>query len=572
MSVTRLRALVALLATVAAACADATRPVPEQHVASVTVLASTNTFRVGDTLRVSARALAADGTLLEGRSVSWSSSNPDVLQLSGTGLATAVASGTASIRATVEGRTGSLNIVVNVAPVARVAIVEAAISVAKGEAHTLVAAALDAEGVPLAGRAITWRSLDASIADVDATGRVVARGEGETKVFAESEGKLDSVQVIVTPPEVGFVIVSPGAMLLGVGRTRQVSVVVLDTKGDTLYGREVTWSVDNRSVAGITTSGILWGLAPGYVTVRATVGGKTSAVWATIENGERDVLDYDLLYYRNTSEAWGEIMLLGTTTGAAPIRLNAGNVSRMPTASPDGQRIAFAVSMKELGTDLQIDDIYAVDRNGLNMKRLTSEPGVDAEPAWSPKGDRIAYRHLDVTTGHSTIWVMDADGSNKVKLTAALENAYAATGPSWSPDGNQIAFATVSRSGTASAIWTMNADGSDQRQRTSSVDGFDMEPTWSADGSRIAFSRIYAGDREIAILTLASGDVQRISLPGAQWHPAWSPDGSHIAFWQPAGPTVTGIYTMRADGTNVRLHTLDESWGGGFNPTWIRRP
>jgi Tol biopolymer transport system component len=104
------------------------------------------------------------------------------------------------------------------------------------------------------------------------------------------------------------------------------------------------------------------------------------------------------------------------------------------------------------------------------------------------------------------------------------------------------------------------------------VDGFDMEPTWSADGSRIAFSRIYAGDREIAILTLASGDVQRISLPGAQWHPAWSPDGSHIAFWQPAGPTVTGIYTMRADGTNVRLHTLDESWGGGFNPTWIRRP
>jgi TolB protein len=244
----------------------------------------------------------------------------------------------------------------------------------------------------------------------------------------------------------------------------------------------------------------------------------------------------------------------------------------MPTASPDGQRIAFAVSMKELGTDLQIDDIYAVDRNGLNMKRLTSEPGVDAEPAWSPKGDRIAYRHLDVTTGHSTIWVMDADGSNKVKLTAALENAYAATGPSWSPDGNQIAFATVSRSGTASAIWTMNADGSDQRQRTSSVDGFDMEPTWSADGSRIAFSRIYAGDREIAILTLASGDAQRISLPGAQWHPAWSPDGSHIAFWQPAGPTVTGIYTMRADGTNVRLHTLDESWGGGFNPTWIRRP
>jgi hypothetical protein len=572
MSFIRLRARHALFVLAAAACSDATRPEPAKQVASVTVAASTHTVLVGRTLRFSARAAAADGTLLEGRTVTWSSTNSDVLQVDGTGLATAIAAGTASIRATIEGRTGSMDVAVNVAPVARVAIVETAISIAKGEAHTLEAAALDAEGVPLVGRAIAWRSEDVSIADVDATGRVTARDEGETKIFAESEGKVDSVQVVVTPPEVGLVVVSPGAVLLGVGRTRQFSVVVLDTKGDTLHGREVTWSVDNRSVAGITTSGLLWGIAPGYVTVRATAGGKTSAVWATIENGDREVLDYDLLYYRSTSEAWGEIMLLGTTTGAAPIRVNAGNVSRMPTASPDGQRIAFAVSMKELGTDARIDDIYAVDRDGLNMKRLTSEPGVDAEPAWSPKGDRIAYRHLDLTTGYSSIWVMNADGSNKVKLTAALETTYSITAPSWSPDGSRIAFATVARSGSASAIWTMNADGSSQQQRTSSADGFDAEPTWSAGGTQIAFSRIYGGDREIAILTLASGDVQRISVPGAQWHPAWSPDGGHIAFWQPAGPTVTGIYTMRADGTNVRLHTLDESWGGGFNPTWISRP
>ena len=572
MPFTRLRARYALFVLAAAACSDATRPEPAKQVASVSVVASAHTVLVGRTLHLSARAAATDGTLLEGRTVNWSSTNSDVLQVDGTGLATGIAAGTASIRATIEGKTGSLDVAVNVAPVARVAIAETAISIAKGEAHALEAAALDAEGIPLVGRTIAWRSEDVAIADVDAAGRVTARSEGETKIFAESEGKLDSAQVVVTPPEVGSVVVSPGAVLLGVGRTRQFSVVVLDTKGDTLRDRQVTWSVDNRSVAGITQSGLLWGIAPGYVTVRATVGGKTSAVWATIENGEFDVLDYDLLYHRTTSEAWGEIMVVGTSTSSAPVRINAGNVSRMPTASPDGQRIAFAVSMKELGTDAQIDDIYAVDRNGLNMKRLTSEPGVDAEPAWSPTGDRIAYRHLDLTTGYSSIWVMNADGSNKVKLTAALETAYSITAPSWSPDGSRIAFATVARTGSASAIWTMNADGTNQQLRTSSADGFDAEPTWSAGGTQIAFSRIYAGDREIAILTLASGNVQRISLPGAQWHPAWSPDGSHIAFWQPAGPTVTGIYTMRTDGTNVRLHTLDESWGGGFNPTWISRP
>lgn len=572
MPFTRLRAGYALFTLVAAACADATRPVPEQQVASVTVVASARTLLVGETLRISARAAAADGTLLHGRTVSWTSTSSDVLQVDGSGLVTAIAPGTASIRATIEGKTGSMDVAVNVMPVDRVAIVETSISLMKGEAHTIAAAALDAQGRPLQGRSMAWRSVDVAIADVDATGRVTARGEGETKVFAESEGKRDSVLVVVTPAGVGSISISPGAMVLGVGRTRQLTATVLDTNGDTLRGREVKWTVDNRSAAGITTSGILSGISPGYVTITAICEGKTFGVAATIENGEADALEYDLLYYRNTSDAWGEIMVLGTSGNAAPIRLNAGTVSRMPTASADGQRIAFAVSMKELGTNAQIDDIFAVDRNGMNMKQLTSEPGVDAEPAWSPNGDRIAYRHLDQATGYSAIWVMNADGSNKVKLTAALENAYSMSAPSWSPDGSRIAFATVARSGSTSAIWTMNADGSDQQQRTSSVDGFDTEPTWSAGGSQIAFSRIFAGDREIAILTLASGSVQRLSLPGAQWHPAWSPDGSHIAFWQPAGPTLTGIYTMRADGSNVRLHTLDESWGGGFNPGWIRRP
>jgi Tol biopolymer transport system component/uncharacterized protein YjdB len=572
MSFIRLRAASALLSLAAAACADATRPVVEQKVATVTVVASTRSFAVGDTLRLSARALSADGSLLEGRQVSWSSSNPDVLQLSSAGLATAIAPGAATIHATIEGKRGSVDVAVSVVPVARVAIVETSIALTRGATHTLVAAALDAQGRPLSDRAIAWRTGDASIVEVDAAGRLTARSEGETKVFAESEGKADSVQVVVTPPTVGSVKITPGAMVLGVSGTRQLTAIVLDTNGDTLRDRTVTWSVDNRAAAGITASGLLWGIAPGYVTITATCEGKTFSVAATIENGEADPLEYDLLYYRNTSEAWGEIMILGTVGNAAPVRLNAGNVSRMPTASPDGQRIAFAVSMKELGTNAQIDDIFAVDRNGMNMKRLTSDPGVDAEPAWSPTGDRIAYRHLDLVTGYTAIWVMNADGSRKVKLTEALESAYSVGTPSWSPDGSRIAFSTVSRSGTRSGIWTMNADGSDQQQRTTSMDGFDMEPTWSAGGTQIAFSRIFAGDRDIAIVTLASGSVQRLSLPGAQWHPAWSPDGGHIAYWQPAGPTVTGIYTMRIDGSNVRMHTLDPAWGGGFNPTWIRRP
>jgi uncharacterized protein YjdB len=188
MRFTRVRARYALLIVAALACSDATSPVPEKRVASVTVVASTHSIRVGDTLRVSARALASDGTLLEGRPVTWTSTNSDVLELSGTGLATAVAPGTASIRATIEGKSGSVDVVVNVLPVDRVAIIETSISLAKGEVHTLVAATLDAEGRPLDGRTIAWRSENALTAEVDATGRVTGRNEGETKIFAESVG------------------------------------------------------------------------------------------------------------------------------------------------------------------------------------------------------------------------------------------------------------------------------------------------------------------------------------------------------------------------------------------------
>ena len=186
MSFIRLRAASALLILAAAACADATRPVLEQPVAAVTVVVSTRSLAVGDTLRLSARALAADGSLLEGRTVSWSSSNPDALQLSSAGLATAIAPGAATIHATIEGKKGSVDVTISVVPVARVAIVETSLSLVRGGSHTLVAAALDAQGRPLADRPIAWRTGDANIVEVDAAGHLVARSEGETKIFAES--------------------------------------------------------------------------------------------------------------------------------------------------------------------------------------------------------------------------------------------------------------------------------------------------------------------------------------------------------------------------------------------------
>lgn len=54
--------------------------------------------------------------------------------------------------------------------------------------------------------------------------------------------------------------------------------------------------------------------------------------------------------------------------------------------------------------------------------------------------------------------------------------------------------------------------------------------------------------------------------------PAWSPDGRHIAFaWLPSEPGsgVWQLYTVRPDGTGMRLRTTDPAWGGGASPAWI---
>lgn len=111
------------------------------------------------------------------------------------------------------------------------------------------------------------------------------------------------------------------------------------------------------------------------------------------------------------------------------------------------------------------------------------------EPVWSPDGTRIAFtshRHY-----HSSIYVMDADGSDVERLTNFGRGS--AASPAWSPDGTRIAFASNSHDGNAK-VHVMDADGSGVEQVTNHS-GNDQHPAWSPDGTRIAFDS--NGDRPL---------------------------------------------------------------------------
>lgn len=558
-------AVLALL--VAIACSDddpASVPAPKP-VATVTVTPNAKTMVVGSTTALVAQLADADGNPISDRPVAWVSDRPDVATVAA-GVVTAVAPGVANIDVASEGKHATAVITVQRVPVARLDIDLANLTMTEGQSRALAAVAKDANGVVLNDRVITWRSSDITIATITTTGQLTALRVGAATITAESEGVAATLAVTVTGAPVANVELTGLTQPLETGDILTLSARLTDAAGNVLTGRGVTWSTSDAQVATISPNGQVTAQRAGQVTLTATSEGKSGSITTTVDAPPVGTL----LYQRNRLNS-NEIFTLGFGANQSPAVLNAGSVSHQPTATSDGTRVAFFVSMTALNGEV-VEDIYAVDRNGMNIRRLTSSAGVDDAPAYSPVGGLIAYHRIEPATGRSDIWLMNGDGTNARNLTADLPADLFRSEPAWSPDGEWIAF-TSSR-GTAGpgrgSIWIMRADGTAKRQLTLHPgNGFDLSPSWSPDGQRIAFQR-----GGISIVAVATGEVTNLGLPGQPTHPSWSPDGRHLAFaWIPAEPGsgVWQLYTVRADGSGMRLRTTDPTWGGGASPAWIAR-
>jgi TolB protein len=139
-----------------------------------------------------------------------------------------------------------------------------------------------------------------------------------------------------------------------------------------------------------------------------------------------------------------------------------------PSWSPDGAWIALS------STRDGNQEIYVVRPDGKDLKRLTSDPAIDAHPCWSPDGKRIAF--ATNRWGDLEIAAVHSDGSNLVRLT---ESRGLDDYPAWSPDGKHIAF-VCNREGNAE-IFTTDPDGKNSTNRTQhpAIDNF---PAWTPAG------------------------------------------------------------------------------------------
>jgi Tol biopolymer transport system component len=175
-----------------------------------------------------------------------------------------------------------------------------------------------------------------------------------------------------------------------------------------------------------------------------------------------------------------------------------------PIVSSDGKQIVF-------GSQRDGDfDVYVMAADGSNVRRLTHRIGYDGGPWFSPDGRKIVWRTWYPQTPEGSalwrrcmennyivpvpldIWVMNADGTDKVRLT---KNGATNWAPSWHPDGKRIIFSSnmddwhedIQKFGHNFELYLMNVDGSGLERLTIN-NVFDSFPMFSHDGKKVAFA------------------------------------------------------------------------------------
>jgi Tol biopolymer transport system component len=236
-----------------------------------------------------------------------------------------------------------------------------------------------------------------------------------------------------------------------------------------------------------------------------------------------------------------------------------------PAWSSDG-RIAFMTGRYDNGSEL-----YVMNADGTNPVRLTTSAGDDDMPSWSPSGQKIVFQ--STRDGNHEIYVVNADGTGLTRLTT---NTAADFQPAWSSTG-KIAFIST-RDHPAGEIYVMSDDGSNVVRLTNNAIT-ESSPAWSPDGSMIVFARsveciYYYYDYfcgQGLLVVNADGSNERGLATGdgpdlLNADPAWSPNGNAIAFTQMSCPLYCGLPSVMIVDPHGTAPTLFAS--NAANPAW----
>jgi len=222
-----------------------------------------------------------------------------------------------------------------------------------------------------------------------------------------------------------------------------------------------------------------------------------------------------------------------------------------PAWSPDGKKLAY-VSFQQKKPIVYIQDIELGKQNVVaNFK------GSNSAPAWAPDGSRLAVSLS--REGGSQIFLVNPDGSNLRRLS---QSAGIDTEPVFSPDGNHLYF--TSDRGGSPQIYRMPAGGG-EAQRVTFEGGYNVSPRLSPDGKLLAYIARNGGKFQVAVLDLATRQMQILTDSDKDESPSFAPNGRMILL-----ATVNSgrgvLAAVSADGRIKQRLTL--SAGDVREPAW----
>jgi TolB protein len=195
-----------------------------------------------------------------------------------------------------------------------------------------------------------------------------------------------------------------------------------------------------------------------------------------------------------------------------------------PSPTPSGARLTYTANGRPSIMYSDQKPIYQLYFADAMDTPLTDDDGYYLNPAWSPDGKHLAYTFRELVNTAFYIEVMDADGTNRRRLT---EDGREST-PVWSHDGTQIAFIALRETGTG--IFVMNADGTDAKLLRGELDARSLD--WSPDGKQFLFTSAHDAVERLYLMD-ADGENMHLLFPenvSAEYSGVWSPDGSRIAY------------------------------------------
>lgn len=234
-----------------------------------------------------------------------------------------------------------------------------------------------------------------------------------------------------------------------------------------------------------------------------------------------------------------------------------------PDWSPDGMRLVFISPCSGNSDYYPNSTMYIINVDGKGLLPLLTLSGGDYDPKWSPDGRYIVFTSLR-DSGRPRLYILNLEDNSVRDLSDKYSTDFQA---SWSPDGSELVFVSTRRTGQQ--IWAIHSDGTEARSLSGNDGRLNSRPSFSPDGKSIVFTQYVAEGSvpRVNIVLYSAEDFEPFRVSNMPMRDAvYSPDGYWLAFegWEMGSGH--DLYIILANGAGISALTDDAMLD--FDPAW----